>query len=277
MTETASTKYKGHVDFVKSVLCTNVVGKDVLISGSADSEVFLWDVVTGKRLHVLKGHTRGVNCLALDPTDPSVLFTASSDREIRQCKIASSVEKTTLSEAIIAHETGIYGMFFDEDGDLWTASADKTAKCLVREAGWKAETSLEHPDFVRDVAVHEQGGWVVTACRDEEVRVWNRGVSCIAFSTSHRLQLTGFQAGKLFHTYSGHYEEVTGLLIIGWTVYSISIDSTLRQWSLKPPDLRKAKEDAVTPNAETNAQNQVQQPMLTEEEERELAELMEDD
>jgi hypothetical protein len=63
---------------------------------------------------------------------------------------------------------------------MWTASADKTAKCLVRADGWKANLSLDHPDFVRDILVDEAGGWVVTACRDEEVRVWNRSVSCFA-------------------------------------------------------------------------------------------------
>ena len=26
------------------------------------------------------------------------------------------------------------------------------------------------------LVVYEQGGWVITACRDEEVRVWNRAV-----------------------------------------------------------------------------------------------------
>ena len=171
------TRYKGHVDFVKSVLNTRVNGQDILISGAADAEVLIWDVSTGKRLHILKGHTRGVNCLILDPLEPSNFFTASSDREIRQCRLSPALDKLTLSEAIIAHETGIYGAFFDEDGDLWTASADKTVKCLVRANQWKAETSLDHPDFVRDVAVHEQGGWVVTACRDEEVRVWDRAVN----------------------------------------------------------------------------------------------------
>jgi WD40 repeat protein len=55
----------------------------------------------------------------------------------------------------------------------------------VRADGWKANLSLEHPDFVRDVVVYEAGGWVVTACRDEEVRVWNRSVSPFPL---HRLE-----------------------------------------------------------------------------------------
>jgi hypothetical protein len=52
---------------------------------------------------------------------------------------------------------------------------------LVRQDGWKANLTLEHPDFVRDVVVYETGGWVVTACRDEEVRVWNRSVRVSLF------------------------------------------------------------------------------------------------
>lgn len=64
-------------------------------------------------------------------------------------------------------------------------------------------------------------------------------------------------------------------MLVGSTVVSISIDATIRQWSLKPADLQRAQEEAQ------NKKNEEEQPkkesMLTEEEERELAELMEDD
>ena len=40
-------------------------------------------------------------------------------------------------------------------------------------------------------------GWLFTACRDEEVRVWDLGT------------------GELVCTYSGHFEEVTGLEVVG--------------------------------------------------------------
>jgi hypothetical protein len=80
----------------------------------------------------------------------------------------------------------VYRLFFDEDGDLWTASADKFAKCLTRDSGWKPNLALEHPDFVRDVVVYDQGGWVVTACRDEEIRVWNKAVRTSIDSCCYR-------------------------------------------------------------------------------------------
>lgn len=68
---------------------------------------------------------------------------------------------------------------------------------------------------------------------------------------------------------------MTGLALIDSAVVSVGIDGTIRQWPLRPDELQKAVElarkgpvEEDEPNAET---------MLTEEEERELAELMEDD
>jgi F0F1-type ATP synthase epsilon subunit len=67
---------------------------------------------------------------------------------------------------------------------------------------------------------------------------------------------------------------VTGLLLIGSLAVSVSIDATIRKWSLRPADLHKAKEEAEQKSKE---EEQPKESMLTEEEERELAELMGDD
>lgn len=65
------------------------------------------------------------------------------------------------------------------------------------------------------------------------------------------------------------------MLLIGSLLVSVSIDATIRQWSLKPVDLQKAIEEAEKKPAEEEQPKQ--ESMLTEEEERELAELMGDD
>ncbi|KAJ5902131.1 hypothetical protein N7495_002659 [Penicillium taxi] len=251
-------KYEGHSDFVKSVITARVGGKDLLITGSADAQVLVFDIVTGQRIETFKGHLRGIQDLAIDPeSDESqpIIFSAGSDREIRQFKIPGG----DTGEILLPHETSVYKIFFDQDGDMWTASAEKTAKCLVRADGWKPNLTLDHPDFVRDVVVHETGGWVITACRDEEVRVWNRST------------------GELYHTFSGHFEEVTGLALVGSTVVSVAIDGTLRQWSLQPTDLQQAVEWAKNGPVEEEKPSAEPESMLTEEEERELAELMGED
>jgi WD40 repeat protein len=165
---------------------------------------------------------------------------------------------------IIQHETSVYALQFDSDDDLWTASADGTSKCLSRDRGWEADTTLQHGDYVRAITIDERGGWVVTAGRDEDVKVWDRA------------------SGKLHHVYEGHFEEVTGLLVLGRGVVSVGIDATVRQWDLSSEGLGKAVRDAeegrdgVEKEMEKEVVVKPEVGGLTEEEERELEDLMED-
>lgn len=227
----------------------------------------MWDVTSGEKLHTLKGHTRGILALALDPgdydprKDSVTIFSAGSDREIRRWTVGLASASEVQPSPIIVHETSIDTVRFDSDGDLWTASADKTAKCLSRCREWEEDSKFEHPDFVRDVAIDDDGGWVVTACRDEEIRVWEKG------------------SGKLHHTFTGHFEEVTGLLLLpGQQLVSVSIDATVRQWSLKAQELAKAIAEAEDERLgrEKEKEPERKEGMLTVEEEAELAELLED-
>jgi WD40 repeat protein len=222
---------------------------------------------------------RAVQFMAIDPLDSTgdelVLVSSSSDPEIRRWRISldsasqifdkrtgSKPDQADLpSRAIREHETSVYKLFFDSDeGDLWTASADGTAKCLSRARNWAAEEIIEHGDYVRAVVVTPD--WIVTAGRDEDVKVWDRTTE------------------RLFHVYDGHFEEVTGLVLMDncRKVVSVSIDGTLRIWPLGKSELEKAKvekdERAIglvkeAPVAKTS--------LMTEEEEAELAELMYDD
>lgn len=237
------------------------------MSASADTTIIVWDITTGEKLYTLKGHTRGVLALALDPADydPSkdtvTLFSAGTDREIRRWTVGTSAAMEVQPSPIIAHETSIDAIHFDSDGDLWTTSADKTAKCLSRGREWQEDSQFEHPDFVRDVAIDEDGGWVITACRDEEVRVWNKA------------------SGKLHHVFSGHFEEVTGLLLLSrQRLVSISIDATVRQWSLKAQELATAIKEAEDERLGKNKEEEPEKKegLMTAEEEAELAELLDD-
>jgi WD40 repeat protein len=260
-------RFQGHSDFVKAVLPITLRDKEILVSASADATIIVWDVATGDKLHTLKGHTRGILALALDeteyqPTSDSVtVFSAGSDREIRRWSIGLTSASEVQDSLVIAHETSIDAVHFDSDGDLWTASADKTAKCLSRGRGWEEDSQFEHPDFVRDIAVDEDGGWVITACRDEEVRVWDKA------------------SGKLHHVFSGHFEEVTGLVLLpGQRVVSVSIDGTVRQWSLKAQELAKAVQEAEDERLGKIEEDKAEKKegLMTLEEEAELAELMGD-
>ena len=259
---------------MKALLCLRVGTVDILISGSADASIILWNIETGEKLHTLKGgHTRGILDLAVDPISyPSsspaeqdglkmIVFSAGSDREIRRWRISddlSTASEIETDKPVLQHETSVYRLHFDADDDLWTASADGSVKCLSRERGWQADTTLVHGDYVRAVAVDERGGWVVTAGRDEDVKIWDRA------------------SGKLHHTFSGHFEEITGMLLTDQMVVTVSIDATIRRWSLKAKDMEIAvKEAEEAKNGVNKEKNTLQKRgMITDDEEKELAELM---
>lgn len=257
--------FKAHDDFLKCLLIAQTPDKHlVLLSGGADGVLNIW-TLDGKRLSTLRPQSRGIEHIALDPLSapeaPCIYF-STSQREIYSFTLPTLTQMSsiTISQPIIQHETSVYKLVFDNDGDLWTASADKTAKRLARENNFVADTTLAHPDFVRDIVLHESSGLAITACRDEEIRVWSTATS------------------QLLHIFTGHFEEVTGLKIRGTILLSISIDATLRKWSLAPQDLRKAIEDAKNPQLVSDEPEPHDDfGGLTEEEEAQLRALMEEE
>lgn len=197
------------------------------------------------------------------------VFSAGNVGEIRRFGLTPpKVEEIEPEKAIQVHETSIYQLLFDADGDLWTASADGDVVCLGREKGWAEEMRIKTGGWTRAVGIDEVGGWVLSGGRDEEVKVWDRGT------------------GKLHHTFSGHYDEITGLVLLGQVLVTISLDGTIRRWSLKPADLQAARTEAAEKEkgGDEGGQEDDRVPergdtvehtlVTTEEEERELAELL---
>ncbi|KIW57894.1 hypothetical protein PV05_02450 [Exophiala xenobiotica] len=264
-TVTDYTSFPAHRDFVKCLVVVQTPDKtDILITGGTDGDVRFWSL-DGQSIGFINPDCRAIESLVMDPLsspDAPIVMFSTSKQEIFSFTVPSLSDikssKIQLSGPIVAHETSVYKLHFDDDGDLWTASADKTARQLSRDDGWKPVTTLQHPDFVRDVVTHDAYGWVITACRDEEIRVWNKATS------------------DLHHVFSGHYEEVTGLALSEDVLVSVSIDATLRRWSLAPADLRRAVEEAKNPALlEADPEPKLDMSLLTEEEEAELRALME--
>ncbi|KAI0131287.1 WD40 repeat-like protein [Daldinia grandis] len=272
-------KYDGHSDFVKALATANIGGKDVLISGGADKKIIIWDLQTGSRLHVLQDQAvsmMAIQDLTVDPVrsgpEEVILVSASSDPHIRrwrirldgfeQIKEASPDEPGAARHTILEHDTTVYKVVFDsesEEVDLWTSSGDGTVKCLSRLKGFTTDDSVRHGDHVRAVAVTDR--WIITAGRDEDIKVWNRS------------------SGKLYSILEGHYDEVTDLVVLnaGKRIVSVSIDGTVRTWSLGQAELDKINKDREDKGLRNETPEEPKKGVMTAEEEAELLELMEDD
>jgi len=109
---------EGHTDFVKSLTFYQPLG--FLLSGSSDASLRIWQ--GHSLLHTLKGHSRGIEDIAIDWTQSSnqqvSVFTASSDRTIRRWNISKSSAAEN-GEPLIIHETSVYAIKVDQD-DIWT-------------------------------------------------------------------------------------------------------------------------------------------------------------
>ncbi|RYC63078.1 hypothetical protein CHU98_g3129 [Xylaria longipes] len=279
-TKAPGRKYSGHTDFVKAIVCAKIGSKDYLISGGADKKIIVWDIESGSRIHTIQDQTvsmMAIQALVIDPLESTpeaiVLVSASSDPHIRRWRITASTveqlqetsshEPNSVRPTILEHETTVYKLFFDtegEDVDLWTSSGDGTTKCLSRQKGFTTDDTIKHGDHVRAVAVTDQ--WIVTAGRDEDVKVWDR------------------TSGKLYCTLEGHYDEVTDLVILaeGSRVASVSIDGTVRTWLLHKNELDRInkEKDEKADGVEKEAAAEPGEGLMTAEEEAELAALMED-
>ncbi|KAJ3001546.1 hypothetical protein HKX48_002814 [Thoreauomyces humboldtii] len=213
---------------------------------------------TGEVVRSFKDHTRAVEDIVFSD-DGLHLFSASSDTTIKKWDLGTGNLVATLQ----GHLTSVYVLALS-DGCLWSASADKTAQRWDLETNLPEDkTKLEHPDFVRSLAVFPNGGYVVTGGRDENVRIWD------------------VASGECLKTLSGHFAEVSDIKIRGATIWTASLDGTIRTWpitekDLKPnPDARTAITAAEAAPAEaTKRRGNKKAVKMTEEEERELAELM---
>ncbi|OZJ04647.1 hypothetical protein BZG36_02047 [Bifiguratus adelaidae] len=230
--------YAGHADFVKHILIHN----SAIYSASSDCTIRLTSISTHETIRILKGHTRPVECLAM--SDNGTLYSAGSDRVIRRWNT-----QTGESQELIGHETSVIYIQLHED-EMWSASADKTAKRwdLTQNS---VDTTLDHPDYVKYVL--RAGGYVITACRDERIRVWDVGT------------------GHLIANIDGHFDEVTSLQVVGSTLYSGSLDATIRSWKLTTQALKEYHVRATQPQKAKATSHG-----MTAEEEAELAELLDD-
>lgn len=212
----------------------------ILASGSYDTTIRLWDIVTGDALFVLSGHKNGVGALAFSP-DGGMLASGSRDETIRLWDTTNGTELSVLT----GHNGEIEAVDFSPDGKtlasgswdgtvrLWDMSSleEKTAtfpwkkrenaSVLLGRQGGGALAVVFSPD----------GKTVVSAGTDGSIRLWNANPNLQVPAQSWlRGNLT--EESFAISTLRGHTNWIRNLefSVDGSTLISASSDGTILLW-----------------------------------------------
>ncbi|MFQ4139472.1 protein kinase domain-containing protein [Nodosilinea sp. PGN35] len=258
---------KGHQSWVTALAFSTQ--QPVLVSGSLDDSVRIWNWQTGDLLHTLKGHARGVNAVAIDRRG-QLLVSCGDDATVKVWHLSDGSLRHTLKghlrdvNAIALGSGGNLVASASEDGTLklWNLSQGTLLKTLPGSAGmlktvalaeadqrivsggldntvriWDAQSATTlrvltgHTNTVNQVAVSPDGRLIASASKDRTVRLWN------------------LAAGTLLHTLQGHTQEVNTVAFFpdGQRLVSGSSDGTLRFWSSQDGALKTTLSAHINP------------------------------
>ena len=178
----------------------------LLISGSWDSTIKIWDSTTGACLRVLKGHKKEVTCLAL--MQNGCIVSGSLDKTLRIWDPATG----ECLHVLKGHRAIIDCVAILQDGCVVSGSYDKTLRIWDPATGDCLYVLKGHENVVTCLAVLPNGN-IVSGSRDHTLRIWNPSM------------------GECSHIITGHKDDITCLVVLqNRYIASGSRDKTIRIW-----------------------------------------------
>lgn len=167
----------------------------ILVSGSTDRTVRIWDIKAGRCTHVFKGHTSTVRCLDIvSYKNVKYIITGSRDNTLHVWKLPTSSSSSSLSEG---------------------TTTEPIVYQSTQENPYFVGILRGHMASVRTVSGH--GNIVVSGSYDNNLIVWDIiQLKCLYILTGH--------TDRIYSTIYDHKRK---------RCISASMDSTIRVWDLK--------------------------------------------
>lgn len=142
-----------------------------VVSGTVTGELQLHDIVTGRCIQKLTGHTAQVHDLCVAEGSPTKIISASWDGSVRVWDATNGASISVLTE----HEDQVFAVAATANGEvIASGSMDKTV--VVFRNGCSVGSSLDilegHTDWVRSVALSSDGKMVFSGGDDTTARIW---------------------------------------------------------------------------------------------------------
>lgn len=230
------------------VLSMEVIGRAVassgapplLLSGSEDKQMRLWESGTGRCHAIFKGHEGPVTCLSAQSWHGKQALSGSTDSTVRLWDVDESAGCKALCK-FVGHTEPVNVVRFVGLHTAVSGSNDRTLRVWDKRVRWKAVGVAQgHTGPVTSVVVGPLDKFLlVTGSADRTVMVWDMRKTA---------------RGALF-VMRGHTDSVTCLLRATDGVYSASEDAQLLEWDWDTGALRggfKAHRGAISCAAVTD-------------------------
>jgi WD40 repeat protein len=222
-----------------------------LASGGSDQSIYLWEVLSGKKVLALQKPMSAVNAIAFSP-DGSQLASGSDDKLVRLWDISTKKVLRSFKE----HNSEITSVAFSADGSrilsasrdgiikLWDASSEKS---LITITGSNKGTN----------AIFLAGGkHIASAGADGNIKIWDTsngkelrtltghtgtitalvasadGASLASSDADGNIKLWDTSGGKELRSWVGHYHKINALVIDskGKQIASADTNDTIKFW-----------------------------------------------
>eukprot|EP00500_Bicosoecida_sp_ms1_P004052 CAMPEP_0203807038 /NCGR_PEP_ID=MMETSP0115-20131106/839_1 /ASSEMBLY_ACC=CAM_ASM_000227 /TAXON_ID=33651 /ORGANISM="Bicosoecid sp, Strain ms1" /LENGTH=2508 /DNA_ID=CAMNT_0050715707 /DNA_START=176 /DNA_END=7698 /DNA_ORIENTATION=- len=139
---------------------------NLLVSGTDDGYLWLWDIASGKKLRRMRGHSEAVTCMVTH-TDVVAGTPASPDRRPTSSGIAAAAARAK-GRSRKSKLTALTGVL------VITGSADQTIRVwALGERRALLHTLRGHTGSINTVVVVPNSWYVASASSDQTVRVWD--------------------------------------------------------------------------------------------------------
>ena len=174
-----------HADWVMTI-AWSADGKQ-LVSGSRDKTSKVFDAKTGDSITTYPGHSETVLAAVFAPDGKTVL-SAGSDKKIHVWNPVDGKQSATI--------TGFGGEVFRVaivDNEIWSCSADKTAKRHKLADRALIQSLAGHADYVYSLAVSPKTKRLATGGFDGEVKLWDTATNkaVLSFRAAPGLAVAG--------------------------------------------------------------------------------------
>lgn len=146
----------------------------VIVSGSEDAALKVWDFEIGEYERTLKGHTNSVQSAAFNTTG-TLLASTASDLTIKLWNFAAEGNYECI-RTLRGHDHNVSCVIFDtiQSERIFTCSRDQHIKLWDISTGYCTKTLLNgHTDWIRDIALTDDSQVLASCGNDKSIVIWD--------------------------------------------------------------------------------------------------------